>query len=164
MGFSLPEHKNVHTSKKINKSGLQIYLDKYGKFFCCPGVFFVCFFSSTLTLLCTAAASLLQSVLPVVQLHTEGTTQRCCGLWVGHLHHVNVTVCGAEVAAVERGHLGLGLLEGGPCPVLEYPRKLEQQKKENNSLEININNIFSFNMAGKRFCTVTAITAANATL
>lgn len=81
-----------------------------------------------LTLLSTAAASFLQRVLPVVQLHTKRTSQRGCGLWIGHLHHINVTVCGAEVTTMERRHLGLCLLKGGPCPVLEYPGKLEQEQ------------------------------------
>lgn len=57
---------------------------------------------SELTLLSTATASFLQSVLPVVQLHTKGTAQRGCSLGVGHLHHVDMTVCRAEVAAMER--------------------------------------------------------------
>lgn len=60
----------------------------------------------------------------MVELHAEGAAQRRGGLRVGHLHHVDVTVCGAEVAAVEGGHLSLGLLEGGPCSVLQYPSKL----------------------------------------
>lgn len=76
--------------------------------------------SPSLTLLAPAAAStsLLGCVLPVVQLHTEGTAQRGRGLRVGHLHDVNVAVGGAEITAVQRGHLGLGLLEGWPRPVL----------------------------------------------
>lgn len=77
-------------------------------------------FCFMLTLLSTAAAaaSFLQGILPVVQLHAEGTTQGGGGLRVGHLHHVDMTVCRAEVAAVERGHLGFGLLEGWPRSVL----------------------------------------------
>lgn len=81
----------------------------------------VCFM---LTLLSTAASSLLQRVLPVVQLHTKGTTQRGGGLWVGHLHYIDMTVCGAEVAAMEGGHLSFRLLKGGPRSVLQYSSKL----------------------------------------
>lgn len=84
---------------------------------------------SSLTLLCAAASALLQRVLPVVQLHTEGTAQRGGGLRVGHLHHVDVTVCGAEVAAVEGGHLGFCLLKGGPRSVLQHPGKLSRGRK-----------------------------------
>lgn len=82
------------------------------------------FMLPVLTLINTAASSLLQRVLPVVQLHTKGTTQRGGGLWVGHLHHVDMTVCRAEVAAVEGGHLGFSLLKGGPRSVLQNPSKL----------------------------------------
>lgn len=82
-------------------------------------------FKLILTLLSTAAAALLQRVLPVVQLHTKGTTERGGGLRVGHLHHVDMTVCGAEVAAVEGGHLSFRLFKGGPCSVLQYSSKLK---------------------------------------
>lgn len=83
-----------------------------------------------LTMLCTAASSLLQRVLPVAQLHAEGTTQRSGRLRVGHLHYIDMTVRGAEVAAVEGGHLGFGLLKGGPRSVLQYTSKLTQMKVE----------------------------------
>lgn len=85
-----------------------------------------------LTMLCSAASSLLQRVLPVAQLHTEGTTQGGGGLWVGHLHYIDMAVCGAEVAAVEGGHLGFGLLKGGPRSVLQYTSKLTQIRREDN--------------------------------
>jgi len=70
-----------------------------------------------LTLLSTAMPALLQSVLPAVQLHAKGAAQRGCGLGVGHFHHIDVAVGGAEVAAVKGGNLGLGLLKGGPRSV-----------------------------------------------
>lgn len=82
---------------------------------------------SSPTLVGTAASSLLQRVLPVVQLHTEGAAQRGGGFGVRHLHHVDVAVCGAKVAAVEGRHLGLGLLKSGPRSVLQHPSKLEQR-------------------------------------
>ncbi len=85
---------------------------------------------TSLTVLSTAASSLLQRVLPVVQLHAKSTTQRGGGLWIGDLHHIDVTVCGAEVAAVEGGHFGFSLLKGGPCSVLKYPSKLLQKKEK----------------------------------
>lgn len=105
---------------------------------------------SQLTQLSTAASSLLQGVLPAVQLHAKGTTQRGGCFGVGDLHHVDVTVCGAEVAAVEGRHLGLGLLEGGPRSVLQYPCKLTQREgspwfRDRNPL-----------------CTTMALTAGNA--
>lgn len=53
-----------------------------------------------LTLLNTAASPLFWRVLPVVQLHAERTSQRRGGLWVGNLHNIDVTVCGAEITAV----------------------------------------------------------------
>lgn len=83
-----------------------------------------------LTLLCAAASSLLQRVLPVVQLHTKGAAQRGGGLGVGHLHHVDMTVCRAEVAAVEGGHLRFGLLKGGPRSVLQHPSKLPKKEEK----------------------------------
>lgn len=82
-----------------------------------------------LTRLSTAASSPLQCVLPVVQLHTEDAAQGGGGLGVGHLHHVDVAVGGAEVAAVERGYLPFGLLEGRPRPVLQHPSKLTKKRK-----------------------------------
>lgn len=83
-----------------------------------------------LTLLGPAAAPpLLWRVLPVVQLHAEGTPQGRGGLWVGDLHDVDVTVGGAEIAAVQGGHLGLGLLEGGPRPVLQHSGKLRDKRQ-----------------------------------
>lgn len=75
----------------------------------------------------TAAPVLLQSVLPAVQLHAEGTAQRSGGLGVGHLQHIYVAVCGAEVAAVQGGNLGLGLLKGGPRSVLQDTSKLRRR-------------------------------------
>ena len=78
-----------------------------------------------LTLL--SAAPPLQSALPAVQLHPEGTAQTAGGLGVRDLHHVDVAVGGAEVAAVERRHLGFGLFEGGPGPVLQHPSKLRNR-------------------------------------
>lgn len=71
-----------------------------------------------------ATSSLLGRVLPVVELHAEGAAQRGGGLGVGDLHDVDVAVGGAEVTAVQRGNLGLGLLEGGPRSVLQYSSKL----------------------------------------
>lgn len=41
-----------------------------------------------------------------------------------------MAVGGAEVAAVERGHLGFSLLKGGPRPVLQHPRELEGGERE----------------------------------
>lgn len=55
-----------------------------------------------LTTLSSGACTLLQRVLPAVQLHTKCTAQRGCGLGVGDLHHIDVAVRGTEVAAVER--------------------------------------------------------------
>lgn len=82
-------------------------------------------------MLCTFAACFLQSASPVVQLHPKGTAQGGGGLGVGDLHHIYVTVCGAEITAVEGGHLGLGLLKGGPRSVLQDSGKLpiEMQSK-----------------------------------
>lgn len=71
-----------------------------------------------LTLFSSAKATFLKRILPVLQLHTKGTAQGGGGFRVGHLHHINVTVRWAKVAAMERRHLGLGLLEGGPRSVL----------------------------------------------
>lgn len=53
-----------------------------------------------LTLLGSTAPALFGCVLPVVQLYTKGTSQRCGELWVGNFHYIDVTVCGAEIAAV----------------------------------------------------------------
>lgn len=53
-----------------------------------------------LTLLSAAASPLFWRVLPVVQLHAEGASQRRGGLWVGNLHNIDMTVCGAEITAV----------------------------------------------------------------
>ncbi len=54
---------------------------------------------SSLTLL-WIAASFLQSVLPVIQLDSEGTSKGSSGLGIRHLNYVDVTVGGAEVTAV----------------------------------------------------------------
>ena len=83
-----------------------------------------------LTVLGAAPPPSLHGVPPAVQLHPEGAAQRGGGLGVGHLHHVHVAVGGAEVAAVQRGYLGLGLLEGGPRPVPKHTGKLEQEEEE----------------------------------
>lgn len=77
-----------------------------------------------LTLLGSATPALFYRALPVVQLHTEGTSQRCGELWVGNLHDIDVTVCGAEITTVEWGHLSFGLFKGGPRPVLQHSGKL----------------------------------------
>lgn len=77
-----------------------------------------------LTLLSTAASPLFWRVLPVVQLHAERTSQRRGGLWVGNLHNIDMTVCGAEITAVEGGHLRFSLFKGGPRPVLQHTGKL----------------------------------------
>lgn len=53
-----------------------------------------------LTRLGSAAPALFHRALSVVQLHTEGASQRRGELWVGNLHDIDVTVCGAEIAAV----------------------------------------------------------------
>lgn len=98
--------------------------DEYGKRLHGANACYATSLLSELTLLSTAASSLLQCVLPVVQLHAKGTAQGGGGFGVGDLHHVNMAVGGAEVAAVEGGHLGLGLLKSGPCSVLQYPSKL----------------------------------------
>lgn len=78
----------------------------------------------TLTLLGTTAPPLFWCVLPVVQLHAECTSQRRGGLWVGDLHHIDMAVCGAEIAAVQGGHLRFSLFKGGPRPVLQHTGKL----------------------------------------
>lgn len=83
-----------------------------------------------LTLLTAVTPHFLQSVFPVVQLHAKSTAQGGGGLRIRDVHHIDVTVCGAEVAAVERRHLGLGLLEGRPRSVLQYPGKLARRTKE----------------------------------
>lgn len=80
--------------------------------------------SPGLTRLCTRIPFLQRGILPVVKLHTESASQRSCGFGVGHRHHINVAVSWAEVAAVERRHLGLGLLESRPGSVFQHPGKL----------------------------------------
>lgn len=84
---------------------------------------------ATLTLLGSAAPALFCCVLPVVQLHAEGAAQRRGELRAGNLHDIDVTVCGAEITAMQRGHLSFSLFEGGPRPVLQHSRKLEEKVK-----------------------------------
>lgn len=82
---------------------------------------------SRLTLLCAMVHFFHRGILPVVQLHTESTSQRCCGLGVGYLHYINVAVSWAEIAAVERRYLGLGLLKRRPGSVFQHSGKLKAE-------------------------------------
>lgn len=77
-----------------------------------------------LTLPSGAVSATLRRFLPIVQLHPERAAEGGGGLGVGHFHCVDMTVGGTEVAAVQGGHLALGLLEGRPGPVFQHSGKL----------------------------------------